>query len=356
MLVNEKHYQSVWADFKSKQIYIINQQKLPFTFEILTLNTFNDVIDAISTLKVRGAPAIGITAAYALWLAIEEQKDNPENYYRRLIHCRPTAVNLKRGADVVYQEITKNNLNTFILFKFAENYAQNEINACKNIGIHGFKLIEQLYKEKQQSIHILTHCNAGWLACGDYGTALAPIYEAKRNNIPIHVWVDETRPLNQGSRITAWELYNEKIPFSIITDNTGALLMMRNQVDIVIVGADRIALNGDVANKIGTYQKALAAKYHNIPFVVAAPITTFDKNIETGTKIPIEQRNADELYKITAKVQNSILEVDLYPEYFDSVNYAFDITPAAFVNYYITEYGLFDNIEIIWTIYEQRMF
>ncbi len=352
MLVNEKHYQSVWADYESKQIYIINQQKLPFTFEILTLNTFNDVIDAISTLKVRGAPAIGITAAYALWLAIEEQKDNPENYYRRLIQCRPTAVNLKRGADIVYVEIAKNNFDTHRLFKLAENYTQNELIACKNIGIHGFKLIEQLYKQKQQTIYILTHCNAGWLACGDYGTALAPIYEAKRNNIPIHVWVDETRPLNQGSRITAWELYNEKIPFSIITDNTGALLMMKNQVDIVIVGADRIALNGDVANKIGTYQKALAAKYHNIPFVVAAPFSTFDKNVENGTKIPIEQRNAEELYTITGKNNHSISSIKLYPEYFNTINYAFDITPSIFINYYLTEQGIFNNIEQIWKVYE----
>lgn len=351
MIVNGKQYQSVWVE--KDHIVIINQQKLPFDFELLRLSNTNEVIEAISSLKVRGAPAIGITAAYAMWLSYKNNGKLIKSEYTKLVNCRPTAVNLKRGADFVFTPAFKDKLNEKQLFSLANKFAQNEINACKKIGKNGFSLIQLLYKKLQRPINILTHCNAGWLACGDYGTALSPIFEANRKGIPLHVWVDETRPLNQGSRITAWELLNEKIPFHIISDNSGALLMMQKKVDAVIVGADRIVRNGDVANKIGTYQKALAAKEHKVPFWVAAPLSTFDFNTKTGAEIQIEERHGSELQKIRGKIKNtdSIVEIKLFPDQFPSINHAFDISPAKFVNEYITETGVFSKIE---QVYEKR--
>lgn len=345
MIVNGKYYHSVRAE--KDHIVIINQQKLPFEFELLKLFNTDEVIEAISTLKVRGAPAIGITAAYAVWLMYKNNKKLIKDEYLRLVNCRPTAVNLKRGADFVYIPTIKENLNEKQVFSLANKFAQNEIYACKKIGENGFLLILKLYKKFQRRINILTHCNAGWLACGDYGTALAPIFEANKKGIPIHVWVDETRPLNQGSRLTAWELANEKIPFHIISDNTGALLMMQNKVDAVITGADRIVNNGDVANKIGTYQKALAAKEHKVPFWVAAPLSTFDFETKSGKEIKIEERQGNELQLIRGKSQNTdlLVNIKLYPDEFSSLNYAFDITPAKFVSKYITEKGIFSKIE-----------
>jgi len=342
MRVNNKNYRSVWAE--KNAIIIINQQKLPFEFELLRLTTLDEVIEAIKTLKVRGAPAIGIAAAWAMWLECYNKGTIHETAYQKLIHCRPTAVNIKRGADAVYKNFLHYSNQSEQLWQAAQQFTDSEIEACKLIGQHGYKLLQQLYKEKQKTLNILTHCNAGWLACGDYGTALAPIFEAHHNGLPIHIWVDETRPLNQGARLTAWELANEQIPFDIISDNSGALLMMLNKVDAVIVGADRIVKNGDVANKIGTYQKALAAREHNIPFWVAAPHTTFDLSIDNGLQIPIEQRNGKELQFISGMYQQQRIEIALFPDSFSSVNHAFDITPASFVDAYITEKGIFENI------------
>ena len=290
MEINNKYYHSVWGDFKNHSINCIDQRKLPFIFEILELKTMDDLSNAISTMAIRGAPAIGIAAAYGIWLSHllrDGNKNLIKEDYKKLINLRPTAVNLKRGADFVYSNI-KDHITNERVYKCADQFAKQEINACYQIGVHGVELIKNIYKTTNKQVNILTHCNAGWLACGDYGTALAPLFEAQKQGIPIHVWVDETRPLNQGSRLTAWELDNANIPFTIIADNTGALLMMNNKVEIVIVGADRIAKNGDVANKIGTYLKALAAKQHNIPFIVAAPSSTFDFNITDRQQIPIE--------------------------------------------------------------------
>ena len=351
MVVDGKHYQSVWVE--KNHIVIINQQKLPFEFELLQLSNVEEVIEAISSLKVRGAPAIGITAAYAIWLSYKNHGRLMKDEYDKLVSCRPTAVNLKRGADFVFVPASGGKMNEKQIFSLADEFARNEIDACKKIGENGFSIIQQLYEKLQQPINILTHCNAGWLACGDYGTALSPIFEANRKGIPIHVWVDETRPLNQGSRLTAWELSNENIPFHIISDNSGALLMMQNKVDAVITGADRIVSNGDVANKIGTYQKALAAKEHKIPFWVAAPLTTFDFKTKSGAEIKIEERHGNELQLVSGKNLKSelIVDIKLFPDQFPSLNHAFDITPAKFVSKYITEIGIFSKIE---QVYEKR--
>lgn len=343
MLVNNIHYRSIWAE--KNAVVIINQQKLPFEFELLRLTSLDEVIDSIKTLKVRGAPAIGITAAWAMWLEYHNTGTIAQNRFQHLVNCRPTAVNLKRGAETVYSVFLKQSLNEESLWKIAEYFADSEIEACKNIGYHGFSLLKQMYHIKNRTLHILTHCNAGWLACGDYGTALSPIFEAHRNGLPLHVWVDETSPLYQGARLTAWELANEQIPFDIISDNTGALLMMQNKVDVVLVGADRIVKNGDIANKIGTYQKALAAREHDVPFWVAAPITSFDFSIENGTQIQIEQRDGKELRFISGMSKTQRHEIALFPNSYSSVNYAFDITPASFIDAYITEKGVFKTVK-----------
>lgn len=346
MKVNNKNYQSVWADFNSKKIYCIDQRKLPFLFSILDLKNLDDISNAINTMAIRGAPAIGITAAYAMWLAHYTRNGNldlMQKDYNKLISLRPTAVNLKKGADYVYS-IINNNIGDELIYERAVEFVNNEINACYKIGQYGAELIKRIYNSTQKQVNILTHCNAGWLACGDYGTALSPIFAANKQNIPIHIWVDETRPLNQGSRLTAWELYNENIPFSIITDNAGGLLMMKNQIDMVIVGADRITKNGDVANKIGTYLKALAASEHSIPFYVAAPISTFDFTLDSGDTIPIEKRNISEIQTIQSFYQNELIISELFPLDYPSLNFAFDITPAKFVNSFITEKGIFQNI------------
>lgn len=346
MRVNNKNYQSVWADFNNKRIYCIDQRALPFRFSILELNNLNDISNAITTMAVRGAPAIGITAAYAIWLSHYSNDGNINlilQDYNRLISLRPTAINLKKGADYVFSAINEN-INNSQVYDRAIEFVNNEINACYKIGTYGVELIKAIHNQSSNIVNILTHCNAGWLACGDYGTALAPIFEANKQNIPIHVWVDETRPLNQGSRLTAWELYNEKIPFSVITDNTGGLLMMKHNVDMIIIGADRIARNGDVANKIGSYLKALAAVAHSIPFYVAAPISTFDFSLDSGDDIPIEQRHSSEIQSIQSFYNDEWISSELFPPDYQSINYAFDITPAKFINSFITEKGIYKNI------------
>ncbi len=345
MNVNGTHYISVWANEEEHQIGIINQKVLPFYFQTKYLSTIDEVLNAIKTLKVRGAPAIGITAAYAVWLSFILHKGNLSKIKEdseKLLHCRPTAVNLSRGVSTILYQIENStqSLTSHQVYPWAKKFAEQEIWACYQIGKHGVTIIESLYKRKGGTINILTHCNAGWLACGDYGTALSPIFEAKRKGIPIHCWVDETRPLNQGSRLTAWELYHENIPFSIVSDNMGGLLMMNKNVDFVIVGADRIVQNGDVANKIGTYLKALAAYDNHIPFYVAAPVSTFDMTLKTGMDIPLEIRDSSELQKIYGMYHNQWEEVSLFPDHYASMNAAFDITPASLVTGYICENGI----------------
>ncbi len=351
MNINEKHYTAIWLkQDDNKTIQIIDQTKLPFSFEIKDLKTVDDIYGAIKNMEVRGAPLIGITAAYGMYLAcIEAAKtktfDNKlRQFADKLRSSRPTAVNLFFAIDLMLTEIGKEKKVENKIEKAlhtANKYFEDEINNFKKIGEAGLHLIENISKKKKgKTVNILTHCNAGWIACGDYGTATAPVYKAFDKGLDVHVWVDETRPRNQGSRLTAWELGMHGVPYTIVADNTGGHLMQLGLVDIVIVGSDRTASNGDVANKIGTYLKALAANDNNIPFYVALPSSTIDWNLNSGKDIEIEQRHDDEMKYIEGNFNNKIHKVRIVPDNANVANYAFDITPARLITGLITEKGI----------------
>ncbi len=350
MRINDKPYHTIWLSEKNPSVVqIIDQRKLPFVFEILDLKTPDDCFHAIRDMAVRGAPLIGVTAAYGMYLALLcFSGNNPEKYLNetatRLKLARPTAVNLAYAVDEMLKFMLQNllsaNLKEISLAK-VEEMKSCEISFSEKIGEFGLKIIEKIYQQKQEPVNILTHCNAGWLACIDWGTATAPIYKAHHKGIPVHVWVDETRPRNQGARLTAFELGQEGVPHTVIADNTGGHLMQHKMVDLVIVGSDRTTITGDVANKIGTYLKALAAKDNGIPFYVALPSSTFDWQMEDGiTEIPIEERDSDEVAKIEGWNGNSIQKVKLIPENSRAANYGFDVTPARLVTGLITERGI----------------
>ena len=350
MRINGKPYHTIWlSDETPSSVQIIDQRKLPFVFEILDLKTPDDCFHAIRDMAVRGAPLIGVTAAYGMYLALLcFSGNNPEKYLNetatRLKLARPTAVNLAYAVDEMLKFMLQNllsaNLKEISLAK-VEEMKSCEISFSEKIGEFGLKIIEKIYQQKQEPVNILTHCNAGWLACIDWGTATAPIYKAHHKGIPVHVWVDETRPRNQGARLTAFELGQEGVPHTVIADNTGGHLMQHKMVDLVIVGSDRTTITGDVANKIGTYLKALAAKDNGIPFYVALPSSTFDWQMEDGiTEIPIEERDSDEVAKIEGWNGNSIQKVKLIPENSRAANYGFDVTPARLVTGLITERGI----------------
>lgn len=330
MLVNGNHYRSVW--FEKDKIKVINQILLPHKFEITELKNTEDVANAIKTMLVRGAPAIGVTGAYGIALATKKGKD-PNEAKETLQNTRPTANDLFRGIDHVMDSLKDLELSHKDLYalKAANDYANRSVEACKKIGEFGSKLIKD-------DSRILTHCNAGWLACVDWGTALSPIYAAKRQNKKIFVYVDETRPRLQGAKLTSWELLNEGIPHAVIADNAAGHFMRKREIDVVIVGADRIAKNGDFANKIGTYEKAVLAKENDIPFYVAAPASTIDLSCESGEKIPIEERDENEVHFIGKE--------RITPEGAKAKNPAFDVTPAKFVTGIITEKGIFKPEEI----------
>ena len=350
MRIKGKPYHTIWLSEKNPPVVqIIDQRKLPFVFEILDLKTPDDCFLAIRDMAVRGAPLIGVTAAYGMYLALCcFEGDNSENYLHetatRLKSARPTAVNLAYAVDVMLAFLLQNlqslNLKDISRAK-VEEMKSREIGFSEKIGEFGLYIIEKIYQKKKKPVNILTHCNAGWLACIDWGTATAPIYKAHHKDIPVHIWVDETRPRNQGARLTAYELGQEGVPHTVIADNTGGHLMQHKMVDLVIVGSDRTTVNGDVANKIGTYLKALAAKDNSIPFYVALPSTTFDWQMEDGiTKIPIEERDANEVIQIEGWNGNSIQQVRLIPENSQAANYGFDVTPARLVTGLITERGI----------------
>lgn len=295
MKIAGQNYQSIWLDDTDNTIIkVIDQQKLPFFFETKELRSVDDVFNAIEDMTVRGAPLIGATAAFGIYLAtleINSQtniREHLSNASRYLISCRPTAVNLSWAVNFVIEKIRKENTLKSIsetALKAAIEICEKEKENCRQIGKHGLKLIESISKKKNGTpVNILTHCNAGWLACIDLGTVTAPIYLACEKGIPVHVWVDETRPRNQGAKLTAWELGQQGVPYTLIADNTGGLLMQQKLVDIVIVGSDRTTRTGDVANKIGTYLKALAAFDNNIPFYSAFPSSSIDFSISDGLK------------------------------------------------------------------------
>jgi len=344
MKIKDKEYRTIW--FEDEVVKIIDQTKLPHEFIIKELRTVKDVINAIKIMEVRGAPLIGGTAAYGIVLAVKENKDLDfiKKSSKELVESRPTAINLQWAIHRMNNKLSlvkPDNL-LEVAIEEAQAICNEDVKFCKNIGLNGLKIIEEIYKKTKSTVNILTHCNAGWLATIDWGTATSPIYHAHKKGIPVHVWVDETRPRNQGANLTSYELNEESIPNTIITDNTGGILMQRGKVDMCIVGTDRTLSTGDVCNKIGTYLKALAAHDNNVPFYVALPSSTIDWEIKDYNKIPIEERNSEELSHIEGKDdKNNIKKVLIYPEKSKSMNLAFDITPAKYVTGLITEKGIY---------------
>jgi methylthioribose-1-phosphate isomerase len=345
MKIQGKEYRTIW--YENKVVKIIDQTKLPHQFIIKDLNSAKDAINAIKIMEVRGAPLIGATAAYGIVLAIQE--NNNKEFINKsadeLIKSRPTAINLKWAVDRMMKKLSNINSDLIldIALKEAKEICDEDEKFCENIGINGLEIIEKIYNKKKNTVNILTHCNAGWLATINWGTATSPIYQAHKKGIPVHIWVDETRPRNQGANLTSYELNEEEIPNTIIADNTGGILMQRGDVDMCIVGTDRTLSNGDVCNKIGTYLKALAAHDNKVPFYVALPSSTIDWNIKNAKEIPIEERDSKELSNIDGV--NSRGEIEnflIYPEKSKSMNLAFDITPAKYVTKLITEKGVCD--------------
>ena len=343
MRIEGKEYRTIW--FENNSVKIIDQTKLPHKFIVKELKTVNDAINAIKTMEVRGAPLIGATAAYGLVLAILEKNDQTflKKASEDLINSRPTAINLKWAVDRMMQKLS--GVNSDKILDIAQNEAneicEEDIKFCENIGLNGLKIIEEIYNKKKDTVNILTHCNAGWLATINWGTATSPIYHAHKKGIPVHVWADETRPRNQGANLTSYELNEEGINNTIIADNTGGILMQRGEVDMCIVGTDRTLSNGDVCNKIGTYLKALAAYDNGVPFYVALPSSTIDWKIKDYKDIPIEERNSEELSHMEGiDEKGNLKKIQIYPQKSKTMNLAFDVTPAKYVTALITEKGL----------------
>lgn len=352
MNINGKHCHTIWVDeANSSIINVFDQRFIPHKIEVFKIKTSNDAAYAIKEMVVRGAPLIGVTAAYGMYIACVEAKSNtnPQEYILQVAQqikaTRPTAVNLAWAVDNMLKIILVINNNEDRIttaLEFANKLKQNDIDVCFNIGKHGLELIKQISKQKNDNtVNILTHCNAGWLATVDWGTATSPIYQAQQLGIDVHVWVDETRPRNQGASLTAFELNQQSVKHTLINDNTGGHLMQHGMVDMVIVGTDRTTRNGDVANKIGTYLKALAAFDNQIPFYVALPSSTLDCSIEDGIKnIPIEMRSENEVKYIQGLENGEIKSVLICPETTPAVNYGFDVTPARLISGLITERGI----------------
>ena len=344
MKVNKKDYSTIWLE--NNKVKIIDQTKLPFKFVIKELSSLKSFFNAIKKMEVRGAPLIGVTAAFGLALEVlrNPNKSNILKSYRTLCNSRPTAINLKWALDEIIKVILKMPPEQRGLesMKIANKIRNDDINSCKQIGKYGLEVIKKIYKKKKKCVNILTHCNAGWLATVDWGTALAPIFYAKKKKIPIHIWVDETRPRNQGALLTSWELKNENISHTVIVDNAGGHLMQNKQIDMCLVGSDRTTISGNVCNKIGTYLKAVVAYENKIPFFVALPTSTIDKKIKKISDIPIELRDGDELSKVNLKIKNKFMSMNVYAKDTPTLNPAFDVTPKKFITKLITEKGICD--------------
>ena len=347
MLVEGNHYRTIWPNKGLSGVTIIDQTFLPFEFKLRQLSTLDEAVEAIKSMRVRGAPLIGVTAAYGIAISLTENQSDESliDAKKILIESRPTAVNLSWAVNLVYDKLKKEPevSRVSMAWKLANRLADEDVKINQSIGNFGLKLIKGIKKSR---INVLTHCNAGWLATIDHGTALSPIYKAFEDGIDIHVWVDETRPRNQGMNLTAWELGQANIPHTIITDNAGGLLMQRGEVDFVIVGADRVSVDGNVCNKIGTYLKALAAKTHKIPFYVAAPLSTVDLSYHGENNLfDIECRDEDEILKVKGMdSSNNLTEVQI--GYSSAYNPAFDITPAKYVSKIICEKGIYNPSDI----------
>ncbi len=347
MKIDGKHTRSIWLEGDGQSVGIIDQTQLPHRLVIAQLKTLEDAARAIKTMQVRGAPLIGATAAYGVWLALRDDASDEalERAYATLIATRPTAINLKWALDemmaVVRNKPRAERLEAAL--QRACEIADEDVAINQAIGRHGLKLIEQIAARKNgERVNLLTHCNAGWLATVDWGTATAPIYMAHDKGLPVHVFADETRPRNQGASLTAWELGHHGVPHTVIPDNTGGHLMQHGLVDLVIVGTDRVTAQGDVCNKIGTYLKALAARDNGVPFYVALPSPTIDFTVRDGlAEIPIEQRGGEEVATVTGKTKDGRIEtVQIVPDGSPVANYAFDVTPARLVTGLITERGV----------------
>jgi methylthioribose-1-phosphate isomerase len=351
MKINGQHYRTIWVKTDDPTtIQIIDQRWLPHEFVIEDLRTLDEFAAAIQEMHVRGAPLIGATAAFGLYNAVlhateANLEESIQNAAIQLRKTRPTAVDLFYTIDRMLKVLAQPGNQaekTIRALNEAKTIADESAEHCRMIGVHGLAIIEAISKAKGgKPVNILTHCNAGWIACIDYGTATSPVYAAHDKGIDVHVWVDETRPRNQGARLTAFELLNHGVPHTVIVDNVGGHLMQHGQVDLVIVGSDRTTVTGDVANKIGTYLKALAAKDNDVPFYVTLPSSSFDWTIRDGLKeIPIETRNSDEVRYIQGKGNNGLERVLLTPEGSPAINYGFDVTPARLVSGLITERGV----------------
>ncbi|MGD0864525.1 MAG: S-methyl-5-thioribose-1-phosphate isomerase [Rhizomicrobium sp.] len=344
MKIAGKSYRTIWPR-DDGSVEIIDQTKLPHAFATLRLKSADDAAQAIKTMIVRGAPLIGATAAYGIALAMREDSSNVAlaQTYDALLATRPTAVNLRWALARMRDKLRNRPREERATLAWAEAAAicDDDVETCRSIGEHGLAILRAAAEKKSGArLNILTHCNAGWLACVDWGTALAPIYMAHDAGIPLHVWVDETRPRNQGASLTAFELGGHGVPHTIIADNAGGHYMQAGEVDLCIVGTDRVAANGDVANKIGTYLKALAAKDNGVPFHVALPSSTIDWTIADGHAIPIEERSSDELLKMTGRLPGGgLATVEIAAPGSPGANPGFDVTPARLVTGFITERG-----------------
>jgi methylthioribose-1-phosphate isomerase len=347
MNVDGVPFRTIWLAENGETVEIIDQTRLPHEFTTLSLNSVEDAAHAIRSMQVRGAPLIGATASYGMCLAVREDASDGalQVAYDLLLQTRPTAVNLRWALDdmkaVLEPLATSDRVGA--AYRRAAEICDEDIAMCRSIGDHGVQLIRSAWDKVDRSrpVNILTHCNAGWLATVDWGTATAPIYVAHEQEIPVHVWVDETRPRNQGAGLTAWELGQHGVSHTVIVDNAGGHVMQQGDVDLLITGTDRTTAAGDVANKIGTYLKALAARDNDVPFYVGLPGPTIDWTISNGRDIPIEERDPAEVTSITGRTaQGTIETVSVTPPGSAAANYGFDVTPARLVTGLITERGI----------------
>ncbi len=334
MRIHGRHYRTIRPAEDGRSVEIIDQTRLPHAFETARLSSLEDAARAIETMQVRGAPLIGATAAYGVCLALGEDASDAglERAAARLLRTRPTAVNLRWALDEMAKAVRNlpRDRRLAAAYARAAGICDEDVETCRRIGEHGVALIrEQAARKPGETVNVLTHCNAGWLATVDWGTALSPVYQAHDAGVPVHVWVDETRPRNQGAALTAYELGAHGVPHTIIADNAGGHLMQHGRVDLCIVGTDRTAANGDVANKIGTYLKALAARDNGVPFYVALPHATIDWTLDDGLRIPIEERAPEEVTEMTGRTADgAVVTVEIAAPGSPAANYAFDVTPA----------------------------
>ncbi len=350
MRVGDAWYRSIWRERDAARVHAIDQTRLPHAFEVFEISTLEDAVRAIADMQVRGAPLIGATAAYgvALALAARNTPEDLDDAARRLFEARPTAVNLRWALDRMKRTLATVPAGERVDAAFAEadRICDEDAQVNEAIGDHALGLIRER-ANGSRPVNVLTHCNAGWLATVDWGTALAPIYKAFDAGVDVHVWVDETRPRNQGASLTMWELMNHGVPCTLIVDNAGGHLMQRGQVDLCIVGSDRTTANGDVCNKIGTYLKALAAHDNGVPFFVALPCSTIDATLASGGDIPIEERGEAEVLTMAGAATQGPCRVDIAAPGARAANPAFDVTPARLVTGYVTEHGAGASIDAV---------